>query len=102
VLEQRGYVALAASGAEESLPLVQQETIDAVIADLELPGQSGVEVARAIRRIRPETPVVLVTAWPGRLDSAALAACGIEHVVEKPADAVQILDALDSALKGRR
>lgn len=102
VLGQHGHVALAAADGEEGLAIVHREAVDVVIADLALPGRSGLEVARAVKRIRPGTPVILVTAWPGRLDATAVEASGVERVLEKPTDAAQVVEAVEALLAARR
>ncbi len=102
VLGQHGHVALAAADGEEGLAIIQREVVDVVIADLALPGRSGLEVARAVKRIRPGTPVILITAWPGRLDATAVEASGVERVIEKPADAAQVVEAVEALLAARR
>jgi CheY-like chemotaxis protein/anti-sigma regulatory factor (Ser/Thr protein kinase) len=101
VLAQRGHVVLAAGGGEEGLALVQREAVDVVITDLALAERSGLDVARAVKRLRPGTPVILLTAWPGRLDAGVVQASGVERVLEKPAGAAQVLEALDAVLAAR-
>ncbi len=49
---------------------------DVVLTDLSLPERSGLEVARAVKRLRPGTPVVLITGWGHLLDPALLAQSG--------------------------
>lgn len=98
---QQGHVALTASDAPEALALIRREPFEAVITDLMLPGGSGLEVARAVRRLRPETPVILVTGWPGRLDAGPLEESGIEAVIEKPVGLAEIGAALATALTRR-
>jgi len=56
-----GYDAVTASSGEEGLRLASQSPFDIVLTDLAMPGISGLEVARRLRRVQPETPVVLVT-----------------------------------------
>jgi DNA-binding response OmpR family regulator len=54
------------------------------VTDLVLPGGSGLEIARTVKRTHPGTPVILVTGWPGRIDPETLTHHGIDAVVEKP------------------
>lgn len=102
LLEQHGHVALGVADADAGLAVVQREVPDVVITDLALPATSGVDVARAVKRIRPGTPVILVTAWPGRLDAAAVRESGVDRVIEKPVGGAQLLAALAAVLARRR
>jgi signal transduction histidine kinase/CheY-like chemotaxis protein len=100
-LVQRGHAVFAAGGAEEGVALVEREAVDVVITDLALGGRSGLDVARAVKRQRPGTPVILLTAWPGGLEPAVVRASGVDRVLEKPAGATQVLEAIDAVLAAR-
>jgi len=102
LLQRQGHVVLAAADGSEGLALVERESVDVVFTDLTVAAVSGFDVARTVKQLRPRTPVVLITGWPGRLDPAAVEASGIDRVVEKPVGAAQVLAALDSALALRR
>jgi excisionase family DNA binding protein len=56
-------VVTAASGAE-AIASVQQEMPDIVLLDLAMPDMNGVEVLKALHRMDPDLPVVIVTAFP--------------------------------------
>lgn len=43
---------------------------DVVLSDVVMPGISGFELSRLIRKWRPRTPVILVTGWPDAVDAA--------------------------------
>jgi CheY-like chemotaxis protein len=102
VLEQQGHVALGAPDGDTGLAIVRREALDAVVTDWALPTLSGIDVARATKRIQPGSAVILVTAWPGRLDPAAVRESGIDRVVEKPVGAARLAEALDAALARSR
>jgi len=102
LLTQQGHVVLAAADGREGIAVAQREPLDLVFTDLAVPEASGLEVGRALKRIRPGTPVVLITAWPGRLDPATLEEAGIDRVIEKPVGAPEVLAALEATLAVRR
>jgi CheY-like chemotaxis protein len=85
-LEREGYAVLGAGDVGDAVALLSREAFDLVITDLVLPGGSGLEIARTSKRARPNTPVILVTGWPGRVDRETLESHGIDAVVEKPVD----------------
>jgi NarL family two-component system response regulator LiaR len=50
-----------AESAEEALPLVEELVPDVVLLDLLLPGRSGIEATRQIKRLSPRSQVVVLT-----------------------------------------
>jgi DNA-binding response OmpR family regulator len=65
VLEEFGYTVLAASHAEEALRLSAQHdgSIHLLLTDIVTPGQSGREVAAAVRAVRPDTRVLYISGY---------------------------------------
>lgn len=57
---------------------------DLVLSDLTMPGLTGLEVARRVRRHRPECPVLIATGHLGPLSEAELRAAGVVEVLLKP------------------
>jgi DNA-binding response OmpR family regulator len=101
LVSREGYVPLPAGDAREGLELLEREAVNVVLTAHAFADGSGLELARSVKRRRPDTPVILLTAWPGRLDPAVILASGIDRVIEKPVGAAAVLAALDAAL-GRR
>ena len=75
---------------------------DVVLTDLSLPERSGLEVARAVKRLRPGTPVVLITGWGHLLDPTLLAQSGVDLTLVKPFRLERVLGILEDALRLRR
>lgn len=59
LFEKSGYIVVTASSAREGLRLAGIFNFDAVLLDYELPDMSGHQVTLALRRLRPETPVIM-------------------------------------------
>ena len=55
------------AGGLRALKLHSQQPFDAVIADLVMPGMGGGELAAAVKKQNPSTPVILVTGFPEEL-----------------------------------
>jgi signal transduction histidine kinase len=83
-LTRDGYVVHATGDVGDAVALLAREPVDLVVTDLVLPGGSGLEVARTVKRAHPGTPVILITGWPGRVDPETLESHGIDAIVEKP------------------
>jgi DNA-binding NtrC family response regulator len=62
VLRDEGYDVRAAETAEEALEILEAGNFELVVSDLRMPGKSGIELLREVRRLCPQTLFVLVTA----------------------------------------
>ncbi len=91
VLQTHGFEVLTALSAEEALPLFTALASDpervaprVVITDLRMPGQPGTELAREIKRIAPQTQVILLSAFLEEADPEGLKF--VDMALEKPFD----------------
>lgn len=62
-LESCGYIIETASNGFEALNKFKEGTFEAVITDMRMPGMSGMEVLKSIKKLSPESPVILITAY---------------------------------------
>lgn len=72
VLEHSGYQVFPANTAAEALSFVRDNHIDLVITDLWLGDALGTEVAAAIKQLRPDLPIILLSGTvelPEQMDS---------------------------------
>ena len=65
LLERAGYTVLGALDGPEGIELFSQHPIDAVVLDYAMPGMNGAEVATRLREMRPEVPILLLSAYLG-------------------------------------
>jgi CheY-like chemotaxis protein len=63
VLEREGYVVHTATDGPAGIRLFRQHPIDAVVLDFAMPGMDGGAVAAALREIRPNIPILLLSAY---------------------------------------
>jgi len=83
-LQQSGYQVDAAANGKEALAKIQETPPDLAIADLMMPGMSGVELLKSIRADYPEIIVILVTAF-GTVENAVEAMrAGAYDYITKP------------------
>src|SRR5579862_5705016 len=62
LLAGAGYAVLTASSGEEGLELFKQNPVDMVIADHFLSDKSGAEIAFEMKEIKPQVPILIVSA----------------------------------------
>jgi two-component system cell cycle response regulator DivK len=86
VLTHWGYVVIEATTGEDGVRLVDEESPDLVLMDLQLPGIDGLEALRRIREgcRNAEVPVVAVTAFAMTADRQRAFDGGFDGYVEKP------------------
>jgi len=61
-LEAEGYTVVAADNGRDGLALAASGAWDLVVLDLLLPGLSGLQVLRELHRVRPQLPVLILSA----------------------------------------
>jgi two-component system response regulator HydG len=79
-----GHQVWEASEGESGLEQVKCQSFDAVFTDLHMPGMTGWEVAREVKRVDPGCTVVVLTGFLKDADQGMLDACGIRFVLTKP------------------
>lgn len=86
MLASLGYHPVLTTTGTEALGLFQAcpSRYDAIIADQVMPGKSGSQLAKEIRSIRSDVPVILVTGFSETLSPEELKANGISELLKKP------------------
>jgi DNA-binding response OmpR family regulator len=94
------YRFVEADTGHEALELALEVRPDLVILDLMLPGASGLDVLRSLRRDLPggDTPVIVMSAW-GHADQAALEA-GADRFLPKPFEPEDLTAMVEEVLDG--
>ena len=96
LFREQGYATVEAESAKAALECVRETEADVVLSDIKMPGRSGIEMVGDLRRVRPETPVVLMTAF-GSIDSAVEAMrAGAFDYITKPFEPEAVLLTLRS------
>ena len=83
-LVAEGFEVLVASDGGEGLVLARRDAPDVVVLDLMLPGLSGLEVCRALRRDGSIVPVIMLTARDSEIDRVGGLESGADDYVTKP------------------
>ena len=63
LLESVGHRVLLAESGPQGLKILQSENIQTVIVDYKMPEMTGSEVAERIRAVRPELPIIMLSAY---------------------------------------
>jgi PAS domain S-box-containing protein len=84
-LERLGYDVITETSSKEALALFirQPDRFDLVITDMTMPGMTGDRLAKELRRLRPDIPIILCTGFSHHLNEEAKA-IGIDAFLMKP------------------
>ena len=101
LLEEEGIRARPAASADEALEITRETDFDAVVSDIRMPGRDGAALLAELRQTRPETPVILMTAF-GSIDSAVDAMrSGAFDYITKPFKRGAVIASLERAFELR-
>ncbi|MBK8010986.1 MAG: response regulator [Deltaproteobacteria bacterium] len=98
MLRSGDHVVEAVSSGEKGVERLQTEEFDIVFTDLGMPGMNGWEVAQAVKRLWPQTPVGLITGWGAALDETPMKERGVDLIVAKPFRYNQVLTLVTEAM----
>jgi CheY-like chemotaxis protein len=93
-------VTTALSGAE-ALALAKRNNYDVILTDLAMPGMSGLELSRLLRKEHPDTPIILITGWEATIDRDELNESGITDILYKPFRIEQLTNLVKAAATGQ-
>ena len=63
VLTDMGYEVAVAENGYQAIEMVRQNKYDVALMDIKMPGINGVETFKEVKRIRPQTRVIMMTAY---------------------------------------
>src|ERR1039458_5530267 len=99
IVEQAGMECKTAPGAKEALSLLQTEPFNAVIADLNMPGVSGMELLTEVRQHYPHMVFLMATGMDDvRLGVEAMRR-GADDYLIKPLQMDVVMTSLDRAFR---
>jgi two-component system, OmpR family, response regulator len=99
-LNLRGFDAHGVATGTDALAWLAEEPCDVVALDVKMPGMSGLEVMRRIKRERPHVAVVLLTGHGSSMSQEAAAAEGAYDCLLKPVKIDELARILRSAAAG--
>ncbi len=84
ILSEKGYSVSKASSGKEAIEMIRQDDFNIVIADLILPGMTGLELLKGVKKEYPDLPVFIVTTF-ATINAAVIAMReGAEDFITKP------------------
>ncbi|MGA1790688.1 MAG: response regulator [bacterium] len=84
IMERSGYEVDTASDFEEGMHRLKQKSYDTVVTDIILPGMSGLDLLRAIKKRYQDLPVIVITGEPNLETAKESIRHGAYDYIEKP------------------
>ncbi|MBN1581264.1 MAG: response regulator [Anaerolineae bacterium] len=85
-LRRQGFEVTTASDAKTARILLQSHTVDLLISDMKMPGESGVSLLQAVHETSPDLPLMIITAYPESTYVDAALELNVKAFVPKPFD----------------
>ncbi len=100
-LEDAGYETLVAIDGRAAVAHIErpEEVIDLVLSDFRMPGITGSELLSRVRDLRPEVPVIIITAFGSVEQAVELVKAGAFQYLTKPFDTDELLQSVARALE---
>jgi len=99
LLSGMGYRVLEAKDGKEAMGVVEIGPVDLVMTDLKMPDMDGIQLTRAIRRIRPNLPIIVYSAHRFIDTAPAALKAGANDYLAKPFLRTKIEQAVERLLK---
>ena len=96
-MEARGMNVEATTSPKDALELVEKESYDAVVLDLQMPEMNGLEALKILKEKRPEIQVILLTGHATVEKGIEAMKLGALDLIEKPAELSVLTEKIQKA-----
>jgi len=102
VFDTKSYIAktFEAQDAQKAIEIIKNEHIDAVVMDLGLPGMNGIEATEQIKKISPETKIIVLTSHTTKEEVINSVKAGASAYCTKDIDPENLAVILNFVLRG--
>jgi two-component system response regulator PilR (NtrC family) len=101
LLEREGFEVACAKDGQEALDAVRKGHFDLIISDLKMPAVDGVRLLDGVQKLRPETPVILITAHASAESAIEAMKLGAFDYLTKPFRVEEIRPIIARALEAK-
>lgn len=96
-MQARGIDVTTCTSAREALEKIETESFDAIILDFMMPEMDGLETLKAVKEMRPEAQIILLTGHATVDKGVEAKKLGAMDFVEKPADLKALIEKIKEA-----
>jgi two-component system KDP operon response regulator KdpE len=98
-LSEMGFITTEASRGEEALHLVQAQTFDVVLLDVNMPGMGGMKALGKLRSLAPRMPILMLTVVDGEEEKIEALESGADDYITKPFSVRECVARMRSAVR---
>jgi len=102
ILEENGHQVSAFTEEEEALNFIRENAVDLAILDIRLKHMSGVEVLANLKKIKPETRVLMLTGYPTIETARESLQLGANEYCAKPIDTTELEEKVNKILQAKK
>jgi len=95
-LERKGFAVQTAATSPEALEHCREQIPECILLDLNLSGQSGLNLIRPLLELSPDARIVILTGYASIQTAVGALKLGASHYLPKPANLVDIIKVLSS------
>jgi putative two-component system response regulator len=101
-LAKEGFTCFQASSAEEGMEILSRHPLDMALLDIMMPGRSGIELLKDIKKTTPDTTVLMITAMNDMDTALSCIHFGAEDYITKPFNLDRVLLTVKNTMEKRR
>ena len=101
-LKSEGCVTMEAEDGQRALDVIRRQTVDLLLVDMVMPGMGGMALIGEARKIAPQAPVIMLTAYASTASAVEAMRNGACDFLAKPFDNQELRSRVRDALRARR
>jgi len=98
LLARRGFIVTTCPDSTQVIPLLKSNAYEVVLLDIRMPGFEGTDLLPLIKKVYPDLPVILVSAYCDEASVGYYHSLGAFAIISKPFSHEVVLDAVARAL----
>lgn len=98
-LGEMGFITTDASRGEEAIQLLQSQTFDIVLLDVNMPGMGGIKTLVRLRDMAPRLPILMLTVVDGEEEKVTALEYGADDYITKPFSIREMIARMRSAVR---
>ena len=98
LLKRNGHAVTICPDSTQAVPLLKANAFEAVLLDIRMPGFEGTDLLPLIKKIHPDLPVILVSAYCDKANAGYYNSLGAFEIIGKPFSHELLVDTVARAL----
>ena len=101
ILKRRGFSVQTAIDGSSAIDKFREQDFDVILMDIVMPEMNGVDAFKKIREIKPDAPVILMTAYSDEELIQSVKDEGVHQIIHKPIRIDQLIQLINEAADGQ-